>query len=369
MKHSLERELEVASIAVQYCAHLTNQLQQQTLSPESSVKKWDHSPVTIGDFAVQALLTTAIRSEFKDDRFLAEESADELRENAALLDQVWELVETFRASFPSNHVPSSKADLLDAIDQGGKGDTSNEGRTWIFDPIVPQLMRPLESTDGTATFMRGQQYAINCALAIDGREEIGIIGCPNLPIDSGTVHEDDIDSDGLGLMIFAIRDQGTWVRPMQFDANLAPATRVPRHGDQTDMDQLIWTDCSTYTSTIQHLQQQVAAKLGISWPGVDLYSSIVKYAALGLGRASVCIRIFKFASWRSNSWDHAGGVLIFEEAGGKVTDLDGKAIDFCHGRKMSANYGLVCAPSSVHAEVLRVVQDVLKAHGSIPWSR
>ena len=23
-------------------------------------------------------------------------------------------------------------------------------------------------------------------------------------------------------------------------------------------------------------------------------------------------------------WDHAGGVLIFEEAGGKVTDLDGK---------------------------------------------
>lgn len=34
-------------------------------------------------------------------------------------------------------------------------------------------------------------------------------------------------------------------------------------------------------------------------------------------------------------WDHAGGVLIFEEAGGKVTDLDGKAIDFSKGRKMS----------------------------------
>lgn len=195
-------------------------------------------------------------------------------------------------------------------------------------------MRPLESTDGTATFMRGQQYAINCALVIDGREEIGIIGCPNLPIDSGTVHENNVDNGGLGLMIFAIRNQGTWVRPMQVDANLAPATRVPRHGDQTAMDQLIWTDCSTYTSTIQHLQQQVAAKLGTSWPGVDLYSSIVKYAALGLGRASVCIRIFKFASWRSNSWDHAGGILIFEEAGGKVTDLDGKAIDFGHGRKM-----------------------------------
>jgi 3'(2'), 5'-bisphosphate nucleotidase len=37
------------------------------------------------------------------------------------------------------------------------------------------------------------------------------------------------------------------------------------------------------------------------------------------------------------SWDHAGGVLIYEEAGGKVTDLDGKAIDFSTGRKMSAS--------------------------------
>lgn len=34
-------------------------------------------------------------------------------------------------------------------------------------------------------------------------------------------------------------------------------------------------------------------------------------------------------------WDHAGGVLIYEEAGGKVTDLDGKAIDFRRGRKMA----------------------------------
>ena len=36
-------------------------------------------------------------------------------------------------------------------------------------------------------------------------------------------------------------------------------------------------------------------------------------------------------------WDHAGGVLIYEEAGGKVTDLDGLSIDFTTGRKMSAS--------------------------------
>ena len=46
-------------------------------------------------------------------------------------------------------------------------------------------------------------------------------------------------------------------------------------------------------------------------------------------------------------WDHAGGVLIYEEAGGKVTDLDGKAIDFSTGRKMSASTYFSSKPTSV----------------------
>lgn len=326
MPTSYDRELDIASKAVQLCADLTKQLQRQ-LKEESAVKKSDYSPVTIGDFAVQALLTSAIRQAFPGDTFLAEESADELRQNGRLLDEVWQLVELYRSSFnaanPALRPPESNAELMDLIDMGGRNDKTDEGRKWVFDPI-----------DGTATFMRGQQYAINCAFLVDGREQIGIIGCPNLSPTAVTTHEDATDPDGLGLMIYAVRGQGTWQRRMQPSSDLLPATQIPRHGDTTSMDRLIWSDCSTYTSTIQHLHQQVAAKLNTSWPGVDLYSSIVKYAALGLGHCSVCIRIFNYASWRSNMWDHAGGVLIFEEAGGKVTDLEGKSIDFSRGRKM-----------------------------------
>ena len=330
MTQNLDHELDIASKAVQLCADLTKQLQRR-LKEESAVSKSDFSPVTIGDFAVQALLTAVIHHEFPNDTFLAEESADHLRQNEPLLDQVWQLIEIHRPSFaganPPLRTPESKAELMDLIDMGGRNDKTDTGRTWVFDPI-----------DGTATFMKGQQYAINCAFLIEGREEIGIIGSPNLAPKATTTHEDATDPDGLGLMIYAVRGQGTWKRTMQASSELSPATQISRHGEQASMENLIWSDCSTYTSTILHLHQQVAAKLNTSWPGVDLYSSLMKYAALGLGHSSICIRIFKYTSWRSNMWDHAGGVLIFEEAGGKVTDLEGKGIDFSRGRKMVRIY-------------------------------
>ncbi len=340
----LEEELRVACTAVQLCASLTKRLQKETLSADSSISKSDYSPVTIADYAVQALLTSALQHAFKNDKFLAEESADQLRQNRPLLDKVMDLVNEMKPAYDSVNPPllspMSSSDVLDLVDQGGKNDRSDSGRTWVIDPI-----------DGTQTFMRGQQYCINVALLAEGKQELGIIGCPNLRLDSETASEDDID-EGLGLMIFATRERGTYVRRMQEGTNLAAVTRIPRHGDNATKDKLIWSDCSTYTSTITHLQQKVAADLGTPWPGVDLYSSVLKYASLGLGRSSICMRIFKFTSWRSNrsefalrssekssltdiSWDHAGGVLIATEAGCKVTDLEGKPIDFSRGRKMA----------------------------------
>ncbi|KAM3424475.1 hypothetical protein BST61_g6479 [Cercospora zeina] len=362
MSSRLQAELDVACAAVQHCAALTKRLQRASVGQDSQISKSDFSPVTVGDFASQALLTSAVHAAFPSDNFLAEESADDLRQNSALLDKVWELTESaksaFQANTPSLATPSSKDDLLKYLDWGGKRETSDDGRTWVFDPI-----------DGTATFLRGQQYAINCAMLVNGREEIGIIGCPNVVLGSSTVSEDVIDEHGLGLMIYAVRGEGTFVRPMQSNGKLAAATKLERHGEKVSLDGLVWSDCSTYTSTILELHQKVAAKLNTLWPGVDLFSSLMKYAALGLGRSHIVVRIFRYTSWRSNMWDHAGGVLIFEESGGKVTDLEGKPIDFTTGRKMAANHGLVCAPSSVHGQILQLAQDVIKEHPPIPYSK
>lgn len=38
-------------------------------------------------------------------------------------------------------------------------------------------------------------------------------------------------------------------------------------------------------------------------------------------------------------WDHAGGMIIVEEAGGKVTDIFGKPLDFSRGTTLIDNTG------------------------------
>ena len=40
--------------------------------------------------------------------------------------------------------------------------------------------------------------------------------------------------------------------------------------------------------------------------------------------------------------DHAAGVLIVEEAGGKVVDFRGNTLDFSAGRRLENNVGIVC---------------------------
>jgi 3'(2'), 5'-bisphosphate nucleotidase len=56
-------------------------------------------------------------------------------------------------------------------------------------------------------------------------------------------------------------------------------------------------------------------------------------------------------------------MLLFEEVGGRITDVDGKEIDLAAGRKLEANFGFVAAPRSIHHIVLRAVHDTLRETG------
>ena len=48
------------------------------------------------------------------------------------------------------------------------------------------------------------------------------------------------------------------------------------------------------------------------------------------------------------------------EAGGKVTDIEGKYLDFSIGRTLANNKGVIAANASIHDQVLAAVQSVLK---------
>ena len=85
---AFERELEVGIAAVRHAARICRSV-QSTLSPDVLDKK-DRSPVTVADFASQAIICRALAEHFPDDAVISEEDAADLLqpENAAFLDRI-----------------------------------------------------------------------------------------------------------------------------------------------------------------------------------------------------------------------------------------------------------------------------------------
>lgn len=71
---------------------------------------------------------------------------------------------------------------------------------WTLDPI-----------DGTKGFLRGEQYAVCLALLVDARVELGVMGCPNLPVSAAAAAG---PSGARGCIFVAVRGQGAYQLPL-----------------------------------------------------------------------------------------------------------------------------------------------------------
>ena len=49
-------------------------------------------------------------------------------------------------------------------------------------------------------------------------------------------------------------------------------------------------------------------------------------------------------------------MLVVEEAGGRVTDIDGKPLDFTCGRELSGNRGVVVTNGALHDNVVAAIR-------------
>lgn len=54
---------------------------------------------------------------------------------------------------------------------------------------------------------------------------------------------------------------------------------------------------------------------------------------------------------RANVWDLAAGVVLIEEAGGKVTDISGKAVDFSGDRPQ-----IICSNGVIHQQIVEALR-------------
>lgn len=338
----------IAELAVQRAALLTKKVLSSVNRGEFA--KTDATPVTIADFAAQALLISAVRDAFPADRFVGEESADALRDNATLRQQVWDLVASTRLDNSEIPLasPASVEEMLEVIDLGGRGKGGPVGRVWMLDPI-----------DGTATFLRGEQYAISLALIEDGKEKVGVLGCPNLSLRTGRVQESVVDERGYGLMLSAVKGQGATIRPIG-TKSLRPASKIEKLGEgPRDLKDLHFVDSSLSNNWWHEKVHEFAARVGAAYPGTDLWSSHMRYVALIVGGGDVQLRIPKRLTKPVYVWDHAGMQLIFTEVGGKITDLNGKDIDFGAGRELTNNWGIIAAKNGVYSRILSIVNKML----------
>jgi 3'(2'), 5'-bisphosphate nucleotidase len=59
-------------------------------------------------------------------------------------------------------------------------------------------------------------------------------------------------------------------------------------------------------------------------------------------------------------WDHCAGTALVEAAGGRVSDVDGSALDFSQGLAL-ANQGIIVSNGAIHEQVVAAVLRVLAA--------
>jgi 3'(2'), 5'-bisphosphate nucleotidase len=297
---------------------------QSTLTAGDSMKKDDKSPVTVADLAGQAVIARRLADAFPGIPLVGEEDSkvfDE-GEGAALVDIVLARV---RSEWPD----ASESAMRAAIDLG-RGEGGAAGRYFTLDPI-----------DGTKGFLRGGQYAVALALVEDGRVVAGVLGCPNLVA----------RGNAPGAVLVAVRGQGTRLLHVDDDGASPQAVRVSA---QSDPSRLRLCESVEAGHSDQTVSRAVLARLGVMAPPVRMDSQ-AKYGVLALGEGELYLRTPTKPGRSEWIWDHAAGAICVEEAGGRVSDLDGKPLDFGRGRALTANRGIVASNGVLHEQVLAAV--------------
>jgi len=319
-------ELQAAVSAVRAAATLCRAVQAQ-LDP-GALEKSDRSPVTVADFGSQAIVCRALMEVFPEDPVIAEEDASVLEDHPELLEHV--LREAEAAGYPA-----TARQLCGWIDRGGWAESAP--RVWTLDPI-----------DGTKGFLRGDQYAIALALIEDGRLVVGALASPNLPL-----RADDPDGPR-GVVFGAARGQGAFQLPLD-DPGAEPVDLRP--SGEADLARARFCESVEADHASQGDNAEVARRLGITAEPVRL-DSLTKYACVARGDAEVYLRLPKSETYQEKIWDHAAGALVVTEAGGRVTDAEGRPLDFGHGPRLVRNKGVVASSGPHHDRIVDVVRAV-----------
>ncbi len=313
-KSPLKEYLEVALDAVIAACRVTRYVQRE-LDRIGQHTKDDQSPVTVADYASQAVIATRMAEVFGTFSLVAEEDADALR------------------------APGS-ASLRQAVTTAARQawDDASDASYWTLDPI-----------DGTKGFLRGGQYAVSLALIESGEVVLGILGCPNLSADFERPFD---DPDPHGCIFYASAAHGSWTLPA--DAPGAPPdSLMPQRAREVAQMRI----CESVEAA--HSRLDDTARIVKFLDAADRpmrLDSQCKYSVVARGQADAYLRFSTGRGYVEKIWDHAAGKIVAEEAGVIVTDVDARPLDFSKGAGLTANRGIICAATKFHAPIRGAIE-------------
>jgi len=151
---------------------------------------------------------------------------------------------------------------------------------WTLDPI-----------DGTLGFLRGGQYAVCLALVVDGNTEVGVLGCPNFSVSSG--------SSERGVLLYGVKGDKAYetslTDPCMQTAKVCQMTTL----DDISKAKICESVESGHASHDQH--SRITNLLGIKTASVRMDSQ-TKYAALARGDAEIYLRLPVKTDYREKVW-------------------------------------------------------------------
>jgi myo-inositol-1(or 4)-monophosphatase len=196
-------------------------------------------------------------------------------------------------------------------EEGGRTEGEDKSHTWIVDPL-----------DGTTNFLHGiPHFAISIGLERDGTLLAGLIYNP-------ATEELFTAERGQGAYV---NDQRLRVAARRKLSEAVVACALPHYGRG---------DLALSLRELGAAQEKVAG--------------LRRFGAAALDLAYVAAGRFD-AYWERNlsAWDMAAGILMVREAGGFVTDVDGRDTIFETGHVVAGNEWL-------HPELLRLLKAAVK---------
>ena len=328
----------VALAAVRQAARVTNFLQPTYSHGMDIVTKGDASPVTVADFAAQAVVLRQLKQHFIDDSFIAEESSQALDQDLNLAVMV-----TGATMMVSTDLVKQSIDLGKEYEFWNDTDNLRPPRVWCLDPI-----------DGTKGFLRGRreggQYCVALALLEHGIPTIGIMACPNLPAqpdDFDYVWNDEETQENnqctRGCIFVASQGGGCYQLPLvPGTASALPIHVTPNDGSTLSPGEARFCiGVEKFSDALGQCAEMAKVLHGPDGVTVDgeiinarRIDSMAKYGVMARAGAELYARLPKpgYLEW---IWDHAAGYVVITEAGGRMTDTNGDDIDFSLGAKMS----------------------------------